>query len=379
MRIRAFLVPSVCLLLTACGPTYQEEIGSTDPDVGFEEFADATYREPWPGGVYIVNGDTPLPDKKHLREFYDQLHGSKALIIQSSGGADIRWSSAYQRDLTYCVSDEFGSRKQQVMAAMGLATTDGWETVADIDFVHLASEDSNCHAQNPQVVFDIRPTSGAPYLARAFFPNQSRPTRNIIIDSSAFGSFGWPLANVLAHELGHALGFRHEHTRPEAASCFEDSSWRELTPYDTSSVMHYPQCGGTNQDLSLSEWDAEGAQAVYGPPGAGSGVPEPLPRGVERSGTASGQLGTGEEQAYQPLSVLPDTVVTVTMTGTGDADLYVRFDAPATRAAYDCRPYAGDSFETCSLDVPAGASEAHILVHGYSSASYQFDASWIEP
>lgn len=37
----------------------------------FEEFKAQTYKEPFEGGKYIVNGDTPIMDEKHLKEFFD--------------------------------------------------------------------------------------------------------------------------------------------------------------------------------------------------------------------------------------------------------------------------------------------------------------------
>ena len=74
----------------------------------------------------------------------------------------------------------------------------------------------------------------------------------------------WTPTNVLGHELGHVLGFRHEHTRPEAGTCFEDNNWRPLTPYDSSSIMHYPQCNGTSDDLSMTDQDRSGIKEIYG-------------------------------------------------------------------------------------------------------------------
>ena len=85
------------------------------------------------------------------------------------------------------------------------------------------------------------------------------------IDNTAFTQTGNPtMTGILRHELGHTLGFRHEHTRPEAGTCFEDNNWRALTTYDSASVMHYPQCNGTGDwTLTLTTRDAQGAASVY--------------------------------------------------------------------------------------------------------------------
>ena len=37
---------------------------------------------------------------------------------------------------------------------------------------------------------------------------------------------------VFRHELGHVLGYRHEHIRGIPGCGFEDSRWQPLTPYD---------------------------------------------------------------------------------------------------------------------------------------------------
>jgi hypothetical protein len=76
---------------------------------------------------------------------------------------------------------------------------------------------------------------------------------------------------VLRHELGHVLGFRHEHIRDEAPlGCPEDDigtkQTSNLTPFDRYSVMHY-LCGGAgSKELNITDFDRRGARSLYGPP-----------------------------------------------------------------------------------------------------------------
>ena len=95
------------------------------------------------------------------------------------------------------------------------------------------------------MLFPVEPIETDEYIARAFFPSSADSEINVLVDDSVTSS-GWPPSNILGHELGHTLGFRHEHTRPESGTCFEDNNWRPLTPYDSDSIMHYPQCNGTS-------------------------------------------------------------------------------------------------------------------------------------
>lgn len=368
----------------------------------FEEFEAATYHEDFEDGVYIVNGDTPIVDDKALYEFWEMLYGGDgALIVHRNGNADAKWSDTQKLNLTYCVSDAFGSRKSQVVTAMNQATA-AWEAVSNIDFIHVTAQDSNCNQNNNNVLFDVRGTSGQSYVARAFFPGQSRSSRNVIIDSSAFGNLGpWTLKGILIHELGHTLGFRHEHTRPEAGTCYEDNSWRPLTPYDGKSVMHYPQCNGTNNgDLVITASDAAGAAALYGAPGdggggggggddggggggddggGGGGGDDGGGDGTPQTGSASGSVGYRQWVYYQPIAVTGGTPFVVSMTGSGDPDLYVRWGSQPTTTQYNCRPYLNGATETCDLDVPAGVTQAYIGIRGYRAGSYTINVSWTGP
>ncbi len=237
------------------------------PDFG--EFKSSTFRDT--DGTWIVNGDEPVTGDESLRKFYDKLVGKKKstktastdLTVNTVYGRDDVWSASQARNLTYCVSTKFGTDRARIASAMAAGAA-MWENASSgVNFTHDTSQDGNCTTRNSRVLFSVEPVRTSQYIARAFFPSSSKRSRNVLVDDSIWTS-GWAPANVLAHELGHALGFRHEHTRPEAGTCFEDNNWRPLTPYDSASIMHYPQCNGSSDDLTFSSYDAQGVRTVYG-------------------------------------------------------------------------------------------------------------------
>jgi len=260
------LLAGVSLLGTACGgPEAQapQDLGG----MTYEEFRKVVFQEP-ETGVFIAFGDQAYESEALLREAFERASSGlgtsqDGLAVYTSGGKDVKWTASQALNLTYCVSTDFGSNYSKVVAAMNTAAS-AWAGAGSIKFIHSSAQDSKCTERNSNVVFDVSPVNvNGQYLARAFFPNSSRRSRNVLIDNSAFTS-SVGLDGILRHELGHTLGFRHEHTRPEAGKCFEDNNWRALTPYDSSSVMHYPQCNGTNTwSLTLTNLDKEGASSLY--------------------------------------------------------------------------------------------------------------------
>ena len=242
-------------------------IAATGEAPTYTEFAASTFQDT--DGQYIVNGDEPVGTKADLRKFYNRLVAPQetmedGLIINTVGGVDDKWSAATAANLTYCVSNNFGTRKADVVNAMngGAALWEGAST--KVNFVYVSSQDASCNTRNKSVVFSVEPVQTSQYIARAFFPSSPKRSRNVLIDDSIWTSGNWEPIDILGHELGHTLGFRHEHTRPESGTCFEDNNWRPLTPYDSSSIMHYPQCNGGSSDLEFQASDAAGVRAAYG-------------------------------------------------------------------------------------------------------------------
>jgi hypothetical protein len=90
----------------------------------------------------------------------------------------------------------------------------------------------------------------------------------------------------------------------------------------------------------------------------------------------SGSVAKSGSKYFGPYTVVPGSTFSVDMTGTGDADLYVRFGSKPTASTYDCRPYLDGSAESCSVKVPAGKTSAYLMVKGYTASNFNLVISY---
>lgn len=133
-------------------------------------------------------------------------------------------------------------------------------------------------------------------------------------------------------------------------------------------VMIHGYEGGTF--AMEATWDADAPDAAPAP------APEPTGPSAFVA-TAEGSLGAGEQARLDPIEVAPGTTFVATLSGSGDADLYVRWDGDPTRATYDCRPYRSDANEVCELTVPASARAAHVMIDGYTASTWSLRLDYL--
>lgn len=251
-------------LLSGCAVDQPQTSSTAGPS--YEEWKALVPRDP-ASGKYILDWDIAIRGEDHLYKRWQSEQSGQGLSIATAAGADIKWNDTQKLNLTYCISNAFGAtNKPLVVAAMKGASDDGWEKFGNVNFIYVPEQDATCTATNTNVVFDVTPVnSNGAYLAAAFFPNEPRNDRNVFIDGSAFTS-NYTLQNILTHELGHTLGFIHEHyIRPgQTANCSGNQPNRNLEGYDQASTMHYPQCGAPGNTLALSVKDKTGIALVYG-------------------------------------------------------------------------------------------------------------------
>jgi hypothetical protein len=83
--------------------------------------------------------------------------------------------------------------------------------------------------------------------------------------------------------------------------------------------------------------------------------------------TEQGTLARNAKKTFTTPTLAAGTYE-LTMTGTGDADLYVKVGREPTLSSYDCRPYKSGSSESCRVTL-AQPSTIGVMVNGYAASS----------
>lgn len=185
-------------------------------------------------------------------------------------------------------------------------------------------------------------------------------TRNYTTETLPAGTFTVRLAHTEANPGGDADLYVRVNGQP-TMDTYDCRPWNdgsdevceiELTAAGRIEIMvhGYPGAGDSHYRLTV-EGDVDGG-----------GAPEPW-GGLNESGTVA-----ADEETRFTTPVVPAGTYVFEMTGTNDADLYVRVGEAPTVSAYDCRPYLNGSTEECRVTLSSDA-EIHVMVRGWANSS----------
>jgi len=236
---------------------------------------------PRDGEYFVVEGDLLLTEQE-LRSYLvasaqteKPAVVSPELLVSIHNGEPDFYRDPSKRNLTYAVERKtFSSQEYKSVVQNMDQAGKAWESACSdcqIRFTHVAEFDDN--PQSDKLNFIVRKhDSKGEYIAASFFPHDDPLRRNLNIDPSYF-STRFDKIGVLRHEMGHILGYRHEHIRGIQGCYYEDNAWQPLTVYDPKSVMHY-FCGGAGSlQLQITTLDKTGHRTLYGHTNASLEIP----------------------------------------------------------------------------------------------------------
>jgi hypothetical protein len=235
---------------------------------------------------YLHEGDVSVTKAEHdvavAAENTKAAGGSTFLLTQER----MRWDPSVAQNLTWWIDEqtfkgdiEVGDLRQHML----LACAD-WEKTCNVKFKQVFNKAEALFT----VVYFIPDNKSdlTGLIAFSFFPTSARIERQLAVcpafakltldpdpkDDQIPGS----KTGTVRHELGHILGFRHEHIRNYSLGLTEPlvkkaGKYVELTEYDKESVMHYPVRGPDGEpygtyEMKISNLDAKGAVLWYGLP-----------------------------------------------------------------------------------------------------------------
>ena len=237
------------------------------PQVTFDDNGTPRRFYVWEGDMLLDSDDVQAMMFAHRVRQAPAHPGELLLQVRPDGQSSV-WRRS-RRSLTYfvdCSTFPSASQCDVVQQAMSKAG-DAWTsacTRCGVTFRKVGGSAGalpSDAASGPRFVVRYDPNA-TDYLAISFFANDPAYKRFLYVTPGYFTT-SFDRVGILRHELGHVLGYRHEHNRALTGCYFEDRNWVPLTEYDPHSVMHYFCGGGGTMKLALTATDIRGHVAAY--------------------------------------------------------------------------------------------------------------------
>jgi hypothetical protein len=255
---------------------YDKVVSNPNDDTVFEAFLrklpSVTLGTETRHTYYILEGDLLLTRQQVRSSIQTYAEGprppmpSGELKVMVENGAPVFWPPE-NRSLTYAIDRRsFASQADYdtIVTNMSAAAA-AWVNICPnecrLRMDHRAEFDDDPKLGVVTFIVTYSPNETR-FIAVSFFPNDPIYKRYLIIAPSYFTT-PFDKVGVLRHEIGHILGYRHEHILGVPGCYWEDNNWKALTSYDRRSVMHYFCGGGGMLELELSDTDKTGHKALY--------------------------------------------------------------------------------------------------------------------
>ncbi|GLR90377.1 hypothetical protein [Bradyrhizobium iriomotense] len=244
----------------------QEAVAEPSNSAKVESLLKVLVETPAGSGRYVVEGDISIA-REEIVDYLKSLKNpdiassrSDELIVNLVGGKFDYWKNPEQRKLTFGFDEKSFPTADNVQftRAKFRAAADDWIAACPecgITFTEVA--------ENPFFKIKYEPTSDGT-IAMSFFPSSPPSDRFLYVYKPFLAQdLQFDPVGVLRHEIGHILGYRHEHIANIPGCATEGTSWKPITPYTANSVMHY-FCGGKGSlDLALRDADKRGHRCLY--------------------------------------------------------------------------------------------------------------------
>ncbi len=298
------------VLFTGFSCSQLNEIENSEEFISFDEFVEE-FTIHSNDDIYYLEGDIKM-NLEELQDYYNQRIERAEAYSNNSRATYEDWYDKYDNydshsiwndtqklNLKYFIDSSFtntinnaefydGTRNiynaRATMISRMEEATEKWEETCNINFTRI-NDPSEADAND--VVIKIYyeeyplvytgPWAYSKLYGSAFFPNEQYKSDDLGIQFTQFylEEDNEHQRYTTIHELGHALGLRHEHMWTSSGS---EPSNRQHNSYwylksvshkgwiDTASIMYYNNYSEYSGDYDISSTDAETMEYLYGAP-----------------------------------------------------------------------------------------------------------------